>query len=164
MSNEWRKLYEIEDFRNKLKKNEIEYVLNGHVFPGKCISECTIADEFEKTAWRLAKPELPSYDEWLKDNQPAFTMVNHDYTIVGYAGLTCKELLRRYIRHLADIVNEGWVAEDNGYNIFFCLVHGEELHVCNSGCRDGTIRFKTGGTASRVINHCPKELKELYGE
>jgi len=162
MSNEWRKLYEIEDFRNKLE--DINNCQIEHREFAAWHKTKTVYNDFDKPVWREKEPELPSYDNWLKNNSPAFTMVNHDYTIVGYAGLTCKELLRRYIRHLADIVNEGWVAEDNGYNIIFVSIDGTELQCCRSGVRDDTIRFKTGGTASRVINHCPKELKELYGE
>lgn len=171
---EWKKLYEIEDFRDK-DLEYIDYNYNddgttridrcwvdktyGYIYCGqrgeKNKGHICFGTQFDKPLWREAQPDLPTYDDWF------------DTHYCHQSILTSKELLRRYIQHLADIVNDGWVPDlkskvqkkyyifFNSENVFSVWVH---VHVFIN-----VIYFESEDAARRVIDNASQELLELFG-
>lgn len=105
---------------------------------------------------RESLPELPSYDEWYR-NSDGLLVEKDGISFMYFGTLTRKELLRRYIEHLAGIVGTG--------NFSISYDHYDrqlKLSLRLSSRIDDSTLFSEEG-AKRVIDHCPKELLELYG-
>jgi len=120
--------------------------------------------------FKEAEPELTSYDEWVKDNEHYLVIPTNckDCSVVKVKTakfFTRKELLRRYIEHLASIVNEGWKPNWRDAEAIWSIYHSAPtgLHV-ESWCHisySNTV-FKSDEAAQRVISVAEKEIKELY--
>jgi len=142
--NEWKKLYEIENWRDKqgiIKHKDHDGSLTTLMLQESRKHYMLISSDFDKPVWCEIKPELPSYADWYKH----------------YAAPTRKDLLHRYIEHLAGIVGKG------GFVILYDTDKKEFVPVYSSTMLSSESRFISGKAAQRVINHANKELKELYG-
>jgi len=146
--NEWKKLYEIENWEKKQiettanQKNRRETIdFSKGVIHNQDVRD-KIAHYFDKPVWREIETELPSFVEYDKKH---------------YAAPTRKDLLHRYIEHLAGIVGKGV------FVILYDTDKKEFVPVYSSTMLSSESRFISGKAAQRVINHANKELKELYG-
>ena len=102
---EWKKLYEIENWRDKKIEIKLSTDLYQVYEKGK-IPAHRIVEFFDKPVWLEAEPELPSYEDWCRNNEFVYIKDKDNisrFHCLSYI-LTRKELLRRYIEHLAEIV------------------------------------------------------------
>ena len=168
MSNEWCCLYEIEDWRDK----DLERAYAGMVidYPkGTVVYMYPVVGKFfDKPVWREKTAGLPTYEEWDKNR-------------LKITGLSCAcgrhveleeslylvEKIRRYIDHLAEIVNGDWEPnwnDDTSRHYIFYHHHDLELKIgsmYNSVSLDWY--FKSEEAAERVIKVAEHELKIAFG-
>ena len=183
--NKWRKLYEIKDWK-LIELEVIDYNCNDDGTPD--ISKCKynaqegtmyftdgtgwicIGNNFEKECWREAEPRLPTYDEWLNNNSIITACIENgkgnEFIERNTDIFTSRELLRRYIQHLADILNDGWVpnwsTNESKFHILMDFdIKGFLVREAFS-CMYDIIYFKSEIIAKQILDHAKEQLEELY--
>ena len=163
MSNEWRCLYQIENWKNKtLELNVPDGDIVTHTSLNILDNLHLVYMHLDRDVWREKESDLPSYCDWSYDIR-----IN-----TGPHGvLTTKELIRRYIEHLAGILNEGWVPDWNKYDDYASEPHSiyydhDEgvFHIDGVDfLQSDEIYFKSREAAEKVIKVAEEQLRILFG-
>lgn len=162
--NNWKRLYEIENWRYKLSEDKIRFKDSGAWKIKDAVYDC-----FDKPVWQEVESNIMSYKNWLdsNDKKHPFKEIPNGYTS-DLCLLTSKELAIRYLEYLANKLNNDWEPEwsnvtQKKYYVYYNN-NIEKFVTCGDARMSyGLTVFRSVETAEQAIEIARPQLKLIMG-